>query len=83
MDVSVIQRIGKALYEAAEAKKIIEPFYKDYPDAGLKEAYQIQAVVVDQYLKHGFHISGRKLGYTDPAMQERMHLERPGMAVCQ
>lgn len=77
MNVSNIRKIGQELFEAADTKKIIPPFFMQYPDTDLKQAYQIQKVVVEHYLNHGFHISGKKMGYTDPEMQKKMKLDQP------
>ena len=73
----LLERLGLELAEAWRTKKTVPPFTREHGELTLEDAYGIQRVMMAELHSQGFTPSGRKLGYTNPAMQKKMGLAGP------
>jgi 2-keto-4-pentenoate hydratase len=65
------------LYQAEETKKSVSPLTDLYADITVHEAYQVQMKTIDQKVKEGQKIVGKKIGLTSFAMQELLGVNQP------
>jgi len=77
MHPAIINDLGEMLYKAHVTRIPLMPYTSVYQDITCEEAYQIQRVVIEQYEKGGYTVSGKKLGYTNLSMQEKLGLIEP------
>lgn len=68
---------ARELYKAWRGGYKIKPFTLMHPEADLSDAYDIQRRFIAMLEADGYSVSGKKLGYTDPAMRSRMGLSEP------
>ncbi len=73
----LLEHLGRELAEAWCSKKTVPPFTRDHGELTLEDAYEIQKVMMAELCARGFTPSGRKMGYTNPAMQKKMGLAGP------
>lgn len=62
---------------AEKNKKSVAPITELYPDLTLEEAYQVQLKGIEQKVKDGQKIVGKKIGLTSVAMQELLGVDQP------
>ncbi|MBZ5751551.1 2-keto-4-pentenoate hydratase [Metabacillus rhizolycopersici] len=65
------------LLQAEVEKKTVKPLTDLYPDMTVDEAYQVQLKAIDQKVKDGQRIVGKKIGLTSLAMQELLGVDQP------
>lgn len=80
--------LAEALYWAEVRGEPIEPLTDRYPGLTVREAYEIQLLVLERKLREGGRVVGKKIGLTSPAMQQLLGVDQPdyghlleGMAV--
>jgi 2-keto-4-pentenoate hydratase len=71
------QALAEALYWAEVRREPIEPLTDRYPDLTVREAYEIQLLVVDRKVSEGARVVGKKIGLTSPAMQRMLGVDQP------
>ena len=77
MHPAIINDLGEMLYKAHVTRIPLMPYTSVYQDITCEEAYRIQRVMIEQYEKGGYTVSGKKLGYTNPSMQKELGLTEP------
>lgn len=65
------------LLKAEVEKKTVSPLTDLYPDMTVDEAYQVQLKAIDQKVRDGQRIVGKKIGLTSLAMQELLGVDQP------
>lgn len=69
--------LARRLYDAAAARRTIEPLTTEIPELGVADAYAIQDALVALHLADGARIVGAKLGLTSRAKQVEMGVHEP------
>lgn len=80
MSIQVIHRVQhlyELLQQAEASKKSITPLTKVYPDLSVDEAYLVQLRAIEQKVREGQRIVGKKIGLTSVAMQELLRVDQP------
>ena len=72
-----IKKIGLQLYEAEKTAGKIEKLSVTYPEITVDDAYKIQLAAVDEKVKDGQVIVGKKIGLTNFAMQKALGISEP------
>lgn len=72
-----ITEFGLRLAESSRTHQQIDQPSVTYPDITYDEAYAIQAVMVQDLVKHGWSISGKKVGLTSNAMRRSANIYEP------
>lgn len=72
-----VQKLGEDIYNAEKERTPIESFTDQYSGLTEKEAYGVQLAYVDNRLKGGAKIVGKKIGLTSKAMQEMLDVDKP------
>ncbi|MBT2738851.1 2-keto-4-pentenoate hydratase [Bacillus sp. ISL-7] len=67
----------KHLLQAEKNKKSVAPLTDLYPDITIHDAYRVQMKSIDQKVKDGQKIVGKKIGLTSFAMQELLGVDQP------
>jgi 2-keto-4-pentenoate hydratase len=67
----------KHLLQAEKNKKSVDPLTDLYPDITIHDAYRVQIKSIDQKVKDGQKIVGKKIGLTSFAMQELLGVDQP------
>ncbi|WP_026564951.1 2-keto-4-pentenoate hydratase [Bacillus sp. UNC41MFS5] len=67
----------KHLLQAEKNKKSVAPLTDLYPDITIQDAYRVQIKNIDQKVKDGQKIVGKKIGLTSFAMQELLGVDQP------
>jgi 2-keto-4-pentenoate hydratase len=65
------------LLHAEKNKKSVAPLTDLYPDITIHDAYRVQIKNIDQKVKDGQKIVGKKIGLTSFAMQELLGVDQP------
>lgn len=74
----VIKKYAQILREAEDSGISIEqPISVMYPEISIEEAYAIQLLNIDQKLKEGHKVVGKKIGLTSVAMQQVFNVDQP------
>ena len=76
-ETSVIKDAYEHLLHAEQTKKSVTPLTDLYPSLTVHEAYQVQLKAIDQKVKAGQKIVGKKIGLTSFAMQELLGVDQP------
>lgn len=77
LNKATITQLGEGLFEASKTRKKMPVISHQYPDFSIEEAYEIQKVMIDCYVKDGYHFSGRKVGMTSDAMRKQFNINEP------
>ncbi|WP_216827403.1 2-keto-4-pentenoate hydratase [Alkalihalobacterium elongatum] len=72
-----IQDIASRLLEAEKTRVPIEPITEIFPDISVEEAYYIQQQQIEEKVKNGAVIIGKKIGLTSKVMQEMFNVNEP------
>jgi 2-keto-4-pentenoate hydratase len=75
--VAQIVEAYKHLLQAEKYKKSVAPLTDLYPDITIHDAYRVQMESIDQKVKDGQKIVGKKIGLTSFAMQELLGVDQP------
>lgn len=77
MNQQEIEQFGRRLAECYHTKQQIDQPSVTYPDLTYEEAYAIQRVMVEELVKEGLTISGKKVGLTSSAMRKAANIYEP------
>ena len=77
MKITRVDELTNLLLEAEKSGESIKPLTEIYPALTEKEAYQIQLINIEEKLKKGQRIIGKKIGLTSFAMQELLGVDEP------
>lgn len=72
-----VQHLFEILQQAEARKKSTLPLTEVYPDLTVDEAYQVQLRAIDEKVKNGQRIVGKKIGLTSVAMQKLLGVDQP------
>ena len=70
--------IAGVLHRAQAERHQIEPLTNSHPDLTLDDAYAIQRELVEEQLRRGNRVAGKKVGFTNPSIQQALGLVEPG-----
>jgi 2-keto-4-pentenoate hydratase len=65
------------LLQAEKNKQSVAPLTDLYPDITMNDAYRIQMKSIDQKVKDGQNVVGKKIGLTSFAMQKLLGVDQP------
>lgn len=74
---SILKKISKLLSEARIKKIAIDPIRVDNPDLSIDDAYKIQQLSLEDALRNGHRIVGRKIGLTSRSVQRQLGVNQP------
>ncbi|USK84830.1 2-keto-4-pentenoate hydratase [Peribacillus asahii] len=80
MSSQIANRIDEAykhLLKAETEQQSVAPLTQSYPDLTIDEAYRVQLKMIDQKVRSGQRIVGKKIGLTSVAMQELLGVDQP------
>ena len=77
MNQKEIETFGHRLAECSRTKQQIDQPSVTYPDITYDEAYAIQEVMVQDLVRSGWTISGKKVGLTSEAMRKAANIYEP------
>lgn len=77
MDADARSQAARALSEAYETGKPIDPLIDTNPEMTLEDSYAIQLAQIEQRLAAGATIKGHKVGLTSAVMQRQMKVNQP------
>ncbi|WP_088072427.1 2-keto-4-pentenoate hydratase [Gottfriedia luciferensis] len=77
MKITSVDELSLLLKEAEESGNSVKALTEIYPNLTEKEAYQIQLTNVEEKVKKGQKIIGKKIGLTSIAMQELLGVDEP------
>lgn len=72
-----IKKLATQLAEAETTKRAIAPLTEHYPNLTTDEAYAIQLEQINQKVRDGHVIVGKKIGLTSDAMQQLFQVTEP------
>lgn len=72
-----IQQVYENLLHAEQTKTAISPLTEQYPSLTVQDAYHVQLRAIEQKVKDGQKIVGKKIGLTSFAMQELLGVDQP------
>jgi 2-keto-4-pentenoate hydratase len=75
--VEKIKDAAMEIYEAEKNQQPINPFTDSDKTISVSDAYQIQLNYVEERIRNGATIKGKKIGLTSKAMQEMLGVDRP------
>lgn len=74
---SAKKALAETLYWAEVKREPIEPLTDRYPELTVREAYEIQLLVVERKVSEGARVVGKKIGLTSRAMQRMFGVDQP------
>jgi len=77
LELSRIEQLGDALYEAFVSNSVITPLLQQEPEIQLEDAYKIQERFIQRRLDAGETIVGKKIGVTSKAVQDYLGVFQP------
>lgn len=77
LELSRIEQLGDALYEAFVSNTVITPLLKQEPEITLEDAYKVQERFIQRRLDAGESIVGKKIGVTSKAVQDYLGVFQP------
>lgn len=83
MDVTpqTINTLANELRDAEFTRRQVAPLTDRFPDLTISDAYAIQTVGIDNRLKDGHAVGGRKVGLTSRAMQQQLGVDEPDFGI--
>ncbi|MFJ7512595.1 2-keto-4-pentenoate hydratase [Peribacillus simplex] len=72
-----IDEAYKHLLKAETEQQSVSPLTQFYPDLTIDEAYRVQLKMIDQKVRGGQRIVGKKIGLTSLAMQQLLGVDQP------
>lgn len=76
-----LQSAAEALYQAQAQTRPTDPVRELLPVDDLAAAYEVQERVISRRVAEGFSRVGRKVGLTNPAVQEQLGVDQPDFGV--
>jgi 2-keto-4-pentenoate hydratase len=81
IDPVLVNRIANELIEAELLGKAIAPIRVHFPNGDIDSAYAIQKAITADSIRRGRRIVGRKVGLTNPAVQQQLGVNQPDFGV--
>lgn len=72
-----IEQIADILNHAKTTGIPCLPIRDLLPNKSIEEAYQVQAIGIEKEISLGQHITGKKIGLTNPTVQEQLGIDEP------
>lgn len=76
-----IENAAARLFEAEQLRRQIRLLSLDHPDAGMDDAYRVQAALVRRKIGAGLKARGWKIGLTSKAMQSALNIDIPDSGI--
>ncbi|WP_448811755.1 2-keto-4-pentenoate hydratase [Agromyces bauzanensis] len=76
-----VRQVADALYEAQAEARAIDPVRELLGDGDVDAAYRVQELVMARREADGFARIGRKVGLTNPAVQQQLGVDKPDFGV--
>ncbi|MGG1663486.1 2-keto-4-pentenoate hydratase [Brevibacillus sp. NRS-1366] len=77
MNQQVMNQLADYLSRAEQNRQGVKPLTKLVPDIQMKDAYQVQLLIVQRKVESGQKIVGKKIGLTSLAMQQLLGVDQP------
>lgn len=77
IDTNKIEKLSNNLRKAESEKKGVEPLTELDSNISIEEAYKIQMLTIQNKIKAGQKIVGKKIGLTSVAMQKLLGVDQP------
>lgn len=77
MEKSIIHECGDEIYRCMRERQTMSPLTERFPDITIEDAYQISLRVLENRLKRGEKIVGKKIGLTSNAVQTMLGVNQP------
>jgi 2-keto-4-pentenoate hydratase len=74
---NIVLEALQRLLQAEKNKKSVAPLTDVYPDITIHDAYRVQIKSIDQKVKDGHIVVGKKIGLTSFAMQKLLGVDQP------
>lgn len=74
---TLVESIAKELIDAESHQYSVAPLTERYSELSVSDAYQIQLEVIDNKIKEGHEVIGKKVGLTSAAMQQMLGVDEP------
>jgi 2-oxopent-4-enoate/cis-2-oxohex-4-enoate hydratase len=74
---SIKQRWHSALQKAREQAKPTESLTTEIGELSVEQAYDVQAMVVENRIRNGERVVGWKVGCTSQAVMEQLNIDEP------
>ncbi|WP_408011318.1 2-keto-4-pentenoate hydratase [Pseudalkalibacillus sp. A8] len=74
---ATVESAYEKLLQAYKNKISIAPLTSNFPDLSIEEAYQIQMKFIEEKVKEGQKVVGKKIGLTSEAMQDLLGVDQP------
>ncbi|MCL2585812.1 MAG: 2-keto-4-pentenoate hydratase [Streptosporangiales bacterium] len=81
MDADSVEKAASTLLGAYATRTPVPPLTATYSDISIDDAYAIQRIQTDAWVKNGAVIKGHKVGLTSAAMQKQMGVDTPDFGV--
>jgi 2-keto-4-pentenoate hydratase len=76
-----VQDVADALYQAQAQVKAIDPVREALGAGNIDAAYEVQEILMSRREADGFARVGRKVGLTNPAVQQQLGVDQPDFGV--
>lgn len=77
MNPDQIEQIRQSLAQAQQTREAIAPLSRQYPSMTLDDAYAVQKAFLDERLRQGARLAGRKIGITSRPVQQMFGVDQP------
>ncbi|MDQ0201431.1 2-keto-4-pentenoate hydratase [Neobacillus ginsengisoli] len=74
---TLVESIAKELIDAESHQYSVAPLTERYSELSVSDAYQIQLEVIDNKIREGHEVIGKKVGLTSAAMQQMLGVDEP------
>jgi 2-keto-4-pentenoate hydratase len=74
---TLVKSIAHELLDAENHQCSVAPLTQRYPELNVDDAYRIQLEVIDEKMKEGHEVIGKKVGLTSAAMQQMLGVNEP------
>jgi 2-keto-4-pentenoate hydratase len=81
MDADSVQKAAAVLLDAYATRAPVPPLTATYSDISVDDAYAIQRIQTNAWIKDGAVVKGHKVGLTSAAMQRQLGVDTPDFGV--
>ncbi|MDL2354055.1 MAG: fumarylacetoacetate hydrolase family protein [Pseudomonadota bacterium] len=81
MDITNLDQLGDALYEAWRARAPVAPLTERLPQLTIDQAYQVQRRMVACRVGQGERVIGKKIGVTSEVVQDMLNVRQPDFGI--
>jgi 2-keto-4-pentenoate hydratase len=81
MDADSVEKAAAGLLGAYATRTPVPPLTATYTDISVDDAYAIQRIQANAWIKDGAVVKGHKVGLTSAAMQRQLGVDRPDFGV--